>query len=787
MAASTLESIHQRRDPLFPALTRVRQIHSSLPFDFPELLLRPERLLKLYRDETLESTDSLFSELNRLIACLEEESEVRAAYTSYIQEVCQAQGKGRWRLLKGEARLILGDDCFLIPRKLGREIFYADHSLSPTNEEAVGSLAVQLIDSSPLIKLENSLINEERMSRTFSLSSPLPKALRGWLDTLLPTIAQEEALKLIDQLCSSSTSIDQLFSDAILDSHLNLAKALAPGAALPSKLSSLLEAVISQGSPEAFSFLADLGAPIESSLHLMAENGRSSLITLLFERLGDRLTLDRRGAVGRTALHIAALHGKIDLVRTLLAVGVNRLLTDNNLETPLSLALKHGADEVARLLLFYPLNPDTPEVHFSETTNRERALQETFIQAFQRGSLQEQVFSLVKQAFIALEGERPDYWKATLLLNSASAIAQKLSPQCEDLLIYQLEQIEHSFIRYELGREIEYRGRVREYRARLRSIREGVARSLEQRFPLPIDLILLELTQSYKEFLSYLLNECIEIIGKAPPTRFAMVGLGSMSRNEMCPYSDIEFIFLVEEDNEETRSYFRSITRLMVLKIANLGETDYELPTFLERGRFVTQSLTPSGFKMDSALSPLGQRGLYQAGAHELIGTPSRLAEFQADDDKGIILLNAMTTSCFIEGDPDLLRDYQREVSGILDATFPSQQKRGEERALELIKWDVIEYAPQLNQEKIESRFFGIKKELYRFPQSLINALAIYHGVRSTNTFQRIDRLQEKGVFSITGANQLKRLFRSTLKMRVQTHLFYENEQEVFYLTTYRF
>lgn len=872
-------SISQQRDSLFPALTRVQQTHPTLPFNFPELLLRPERPLTLYRDETLDSHHPLFSELNRLIACLEEGSEVRAAYTSYVEEVCQAQGKSRWRLLKGEARLIFGDDCFFIPRKLGREIV----SEVPFQGDSL-RLAAGVVDHErPLIKLENTWISGERMGRTFCPSSPLPKPLRGWLDALLP--ATGEALKFIDLLCSSSVSMDLTFKEALLDSHLNLARALAPGAALPSQLPLLLEAVVNHGSPEAFSLLADLGAPIEGSLHLMAEKGRSDLIALLSERLGDRFNVDQRGAMGRTALHIAALHGNVDAAgellkrgaslflvdedgksalhlaihpkptfelvelflgtltldqrqqllslgdkdgktplhlslwqedsrivdllihsgshvnganhygytalhwaakhrltasaQLLLQAGANPLVLNQNQESPLSLALRYEADEVARLLLFYPLDLDAPEIFFGETTNRERALQEVFIQAFQRESLQEQIFSLAKQAFLALEGERPDYWKAVLLLNSACAIAQKLSPQCEDLLIHQLEQVEHSFIRHELGRAVEYHGRIKEYRARLKSIRDGVDRSLKQRSP--IDAVQLELTQSYKEVLSDLFNDCIEILGASPPTRFAMVGLGSMSRNEMCPYSDIEFIFLVEEDSKKTRSYFRSITRLMVLKIANFGETDYELPTFMEGGRFIAQSLTPSGFKMDSALSPLGQRGVHQKGAHELIGTPSRLAGFQADNDKGIILLNAMTTSCLIEGHPDLLRAYQVEVAEILDSTTPSQQKRREERALELIKWDVIEYAPQLNQEKIESRLFGIKKELYRFPQSLINALAIYHGVKSTNAFQRIDRLQEKGVFSITGANQLKRLFRSTLKMRTETHLFYENEQEVFY------
>lgn len=453
-----------------------------------------------------------------------------------------------------------------------------------------------------------------------------------------------------------------------------------------------------------------------------------------------------------------------------------------DLLTSLDVALRNGDETNARLILFGEVRVralQTSSFSTSSSQSSERALQERFIHAFQEGDLEEQVFSLVKQAYTRLGDERPNYWEATLLLNSASLIAQKVSSRCEDCIIGQLEQVERRFIQDEIGRFIRYEGRIKEYRSRLKRAREEATCSLERHSP--IDHILLELAQGYKEILSDLLSESTAIKG-APPTQFAMVGLGSMSRNELCPYSDIEFLFLLEEDNEENRAYFRSIARLITLRIANFGETEHEIPIALEGGNASSESITPSGFKMDSGLSPLGQKGLYEEGAYELIGSPEKLAQFHLDKSKDIILLNAMTTSCLITGRGELLDRYQGEVSAILDGLdLGVALKRRQIRALELMQQDIKEFNPELNEEKIQMGLFGVKKELYRLPQSTISNLALYHGIAVRGTFRRIDQLREKRIISTTGSMNLKKTIRTILELRVKTHLFYKKEHEILY------
>lgn len=527
-----------------------------------------------------------------------------------------------------------------------------------------------------------------------------------------------------------------------------------------------------------------------SAIHIASKEGKTDRVRELIQ-LG--APVDGTDSKGKSALYHGAKYGHIESVALLLQGGWRPDLASSRGLTPLDIALRKENDEVARLMIFgegrdsgvssfsdvveSPL--PSPPSSSSKPSDSEGAVYRSFVEAFKQGDLHEQIFCLMKLASSSLA--KRSYQVAALILNSAYVVAEdrSISSQLRELLFSQLAQIEMSFIRDQMKRNLNRESRIHSYRERLKQIRAEVSRSLELRQP--SDQISRELTQNYKKLLSDLLSECVEIAG-LPPIHFAMAGLGSMDRDEMSPYSDIEFIFLIEKGDEKNKVYFRSLARLMGLKMINLGETRFE---FIHYRDFNSErSLTRAGFSMDvGGLSPFGKEGVY-----ELIGTPSELAQLQSEawfqkNDCEVILLNAMGTASLVAGEPSLVVAYQREVNRILDSKKKGSidLKLREDRALEWLKGYLDEFKPLLNQDKIDLRGFNVKKEFYRLIHLVIYALALYHNLKSVNTFERIDELAANRFISAAGADQLKRALRSIIRLRIETQLFYKAEIETIY------
>lgn len=292
----------------------------------------------------------------------------------------------------------------------------------------------------------------------------------------------------------------------------------------------------------------------------------------------------------------------------------------------------------------------------------------------------------------------------------------------------------------------------------------------------PIQSILSELTDGFKEILKQLINEGLELLGPAP-VKWGCMGMGSMSRGEMCPYSDLEFAFLIEKDTSEAKEYFRTLSEIINMKVINLGETKFSV--FGED----YPSPTPNGFCMDSAgNTPLGVTGIY-----ELIGTPKQLAQFQSKKwiDRNIILPNALSTVCLIVGDEQLMNEYdtQKVIVQKQNTIVPQNETSVLERNYELLAMKLLaghlkEFQPDLSFEKEIQAAFGVKKELYRPFQEILSSLAILYHLKEKSTFGRIDELMKMEIFSSEGAENLKIAISLTLSLRLKVHLFYKDERE---------
>lgn len=384
-------------------------------------------------------------------------------------------------------------------------------------------------------------------------------------------------------------------------------------------------------------------------------------------------------------------------------------------------------------------------------------------------------------------------WKrACKFFNSALAINRVYSQEqpLEDFLFHCLAKVENAFTGEFLdGAHLQSRvNMIQSYRKQLRLQREQLTFILNssrdtpgkkeaihsKTLPSTVDMkqTLRDITCSRQELTVSLIQDCFSQIGH-PPCRYAFISLGSMSRQEMSPFSDLEFAILIDSDLEANRRYFRRVAHLLELKVINLGETFFPI---LKKG---LESPMPSGFCFDSGgNTPLGKEGQF-----ELIGSPSKLAQYVSTNRfmEDQIVSNAMSNVALIQGDEELVKNYEGLVNSILDLPF-NQLKVREHRALLLMKGDVLEFAPQLDQNKEDLRVFDIKKELYRLPNSILHGLSLFYGLKAKNSWDRLEELFHLGLLSQEGVQCFTWIMNVISQFRVKAHLHYcaENEK-IFY------
>lgn len=89
---------------------------------------------------------------------------------------------------------------------------------------------------------------------------------------------------------------------------------------------------------------------------------------------------------------------------------------------------------------------------------------------------------------------------------------------------------------------------------------------------------------------------------KKPPCDFVALAIGSLARGEATPYSDLEYLFLVEHKSDDALQYFERLAVTNYFLIGNLGQTKLKYMAIKElKGWFDDRS--KNGFKIDG-LSP---------------------------------------------------------------------------------------------------------------------------------------------------------------------------------------
>jgi predicted RNA-binding protein (virulence factor B family) len=276
-------------------------------------------------------------------------------------------------------------------------------------------------------------------------------------------------------------------------------------------------------------------------------------------------------------------------------------------------------------------------------------------------------------------------------------------------------------------------------------------------------------TESFQAFFKMLIDDALILLGPPPstyqkrlhqpPCQFEILAMGSLSRGEICPYSDLEFMILIE--NVESSDYFKKLVQILEIQMASLGETSTDNPVFT-----CIHIKNPSGFHIDSSPS-LNSK---------LIQTPSNMVDLQANPTQEFQTIEytaLRATSVYTSGSTQsLFESYQTALKESLKSCR-------EERAFEFFTWHYADY--QKNWKQPFNPYLDIvdvKKQFVVPLYHLLGDMALYYSISATNTLDCIDALEQRECFTRESAELLQECVASLYAMRIRFHLDYEEQKE---------
>ncbi|MGZ3634345.1 MAG: DUF294 nucleotidyltransferase-like domain-containing protein, partial [Parachlamydiaceae bacterium] len=262
-----------------------------------------------------------------------------------------------------------------------------------------------------------------------------------------------------------------------------------------------------------------------------------------------------------------------------------------------------------------------------------------------------------------------------------------------------------------------------------------------------------ETFHAMKQLITLCIEDICILIGP-PPCHFDFRAMGSLGREEMCPYSDLECMLLIKD--ERARPYFNRMLHLLELQIASLGET--------QDLSFVFSCLpNRSGFHFDS--STLNEERLMQ--------TPEQMAKLQQRTtySGNDIECTVLKTSNLYQTTPLLYIDYQTHLQRIRkNFPFPF---------FDLCNRRNRDFSLVWKQHFDRKTFkYNIKEKFVETLYHPLSDLALYCGIQSTNTLEIANALIDRKVLPEELRDLLKESLSLTYQIRVRTHQEHGTQEE---------
>ena len=290
-----------------------------------------------------------------------------------------------------------------------------------------------------------------------------------------------------------------------------------------------------------------------------------------------------------------------------------------------------------------------------------------------------------------------------------------------------------------------------------------------------------KITAVYTGIMANIAEYCENIMGKAP-CNFAVVGMGSLARKEITPYSDFEHIIVLGNyQNENNLNYFRWFSVIFQVIIINLGETI--IPSVLNAtnsklGEWFYDDVTTRGICFDAMLPwaskfPLGRlkTTTKKSWTTELIKTVPDMLKYLNEDEvikNGYHLGDILTKTCYIYGDQSLYNKFESEANVILN----KQNKNIETEVLSQIKDDLETFSIRSVLSKIsDDGKCNVKKDVYRVTTLFVAALGRLNKISKRSCFEVIHELEKKQAIIKYARNKLSYAIALACEIRLKWYM----------------
>ena len=322
---------------------------------------------------------------------------------------------------------------------------------------------------------------------------------------------------------------------------------------------------------------------------------------------------------------------------------------------------------------------------------------------------------------------------------------------------------------------------------------------LEQSKIQDIESLQTQITETYKSTMAKVSDTCISILGQVP-CQYALVGMGSMARKEITPYSDFEHMILLQkgvelrgqEERKKIMEYFRWYAVIFQIIVINLGETilpsvaipslndyitedgDWFFDAFSKRG------ISFDGFMPHACKSPLGRQQVTKSKPWktELIKPVDVMLRYLNQEENlknGYHLADMMTSTCYVAGSKNLYKMFERRVK----KTLTHDQQSTKQEIINVIKKDMETYSTKLSISRaVENDSYNIKQFVYRSTTIFITGLAKMHNINQGSCFEIVRKMTKRNLVSPEFAHKLLYAIAVACEIRLKTYLLKESQED---------